>query len=44
MTKPNSLLIVKAQGYKHKYNIYNWREILKLIYTQTNETTKIIKK
>ena len=38
-TKPNSLLIVKAQGYKHHVTppISGEREILKLIYTQTND-------
>lgn len=36
-TEPNSLLIVKAQGYKHNVTppINGEREILKLIYTQT---------
>ena len=45
-TKPNSLLIVKAQGYKHHVTppIIGEREILKLIYTQTNETNENYKK
>jgi hypothetical protein len=38
-TEPNSLLIVKAQGYSHGVTptLVGEREILKLIYTQTNE-------
>ncbi len=37
-TSPNSILIVKAQGYEHNVTppISGEREILKLIYTQTN--------
>ena len=39
-TKPNSMLIVKAQGLKHMVTPVNngTRSILKLIYTQTNIT------
>ena len=39
-TKPNSLLIVKANGYKHSVTPLNkgTRTILKLIYTQTDKT------
>lgn len=38
-TKPNSLLVVKAQGFKHHVTppIVGEREILKLIYTQTDK-------
>jgi hypothetical protein len=45
-TKPNSILIVKAQGYKHHVTppIIGEREILKLIYTQTNKTNENYKK
>ena len=41
-TKPNSLLIVKANGYKHMVTPLNkgTRTILKLIYTQTDKTNK----
>ena len=37
-TKPNSIMIVKAQGYKHHVTPVNdgEREILKLIYTQSD--------
>ena len=37
-TEPNSLLVVKAQGYEHHVTppLSGEREILKLIYTQTN--------
>ena len=39
-TKPNSMLIVKAQGLKHMVTAVNngTRSILKLIYTQTTTT------
>tara|TARA_Y100001958_G_C21229607_1_gene555230 strand:- start:1652 stop:2311 length:660 start_codon:yes stop_codon:yes gene_type:complete len=39
-TKPNSLLIVKAKGFKHMVTPINkgTRTILKLIYTQTDKT------
>jgi hypothetical protein len=39
-TKPNSMLIVKAKGLKHMVSPVNngTRSILKLIYTQTNNT------
>tara|TARA_Y100001958_G_scaffold158508_1_gene156586 strand:- start:2171 stop:2791 length:621 start_codon:yes stop_codon:yes gene_type:complete len=38
-TEPNTLLVVKAQGYSHGVTptLTGEREILKLIYTQTNE-------
>ena len=38
-TEPNSLLIVKAKGYKHHVTpvLNGEREILKLIYTQTDK-------
>ncbi len=38
-TKPNSLLVVKARGYKHHVTppISGEREILKLIYTQSDK-------
>lgn len=38
-TEPNSLLVVKAQGYLHGVTptLTGERQILKLIYTQTNE-------
>jgi len=41
-TKPNSLLVVKAQGYKHHVTppISGEREILKLIYTQSDKINK----
>tara|TARA_Y100000817_G_scaffold297838_1_gene274486 strand:- start:2643 stop:3260 length:618 start_codon:yes stop_codon:yes gene_type:complete len=41
-TEPNSLLIVKAQGSPHHVTpiVKGSREILKIIYTQTNETNK----
>ena len=37
-TEPNSLLVVKAHGYEHHVTppLSGEREILKLIYTQTN--------
>tara|TARA_B100000073_G_C23642567_1_gene537266 strand:- start:424 stop:1068 length:645 start_codon:yes stop_codon:yes gene_type:complete len=41
-TEPNSLLIVKAQGYQHHVTppVTGEREILKLIYTQTTKTNE----
>ena len=41
-TEPNSLLIVKAQGYPHHVTplVKGNREILKLIYTQTHKTNE----
>ena len=41
-TEPNSLMIVKAQGYEHFVTPpeIGEREILKLIYTQTNQTNQ----
>ena len=38
-TKPNSLMIVRANGYKHGVNPVNKgrREIIKLIYTPTDK-------
>ena len=45
-TEPNSLLIVKANGYEHHVTKTGEgeREILKLIYTQTHETNNNYKK
>ena len=45
-TEPNSLLIVKANGYEHHVTQpeEGEREILKLIYTQTHETNNNYKK
>lgn len=41
-TKPNSLLVVKAQGYEHHVTppVIGEREILKLIYTQSNNVNQ----
>lgn len=41
-TKPNSLLVVKAQGYEHHVTppIIGEREILKLIYTQSENVNQ----
>ena len=41
-TKPNSLLIIRAQGYEHRVTkpLVGEKEILKLIYTQTHKKNK----
>jgi len=41
-TEPNSLLVVKAQGFQHHVTppVSGEREILKLIYTQTTQTNE----